>query len=97
TLKLRFKLPSQIERGDANLAIVFADEAITRAIPLVLKKLNVEFFPEGGELVAGVPNRVYFQVKNTLDKPADMRGSVVYLDGDQEKVEVADVQPLHEE
>ena len=35
-----------------------------RPIPLVTKNLNVEFFPEGGELIDGVPGRVYFQVRN---------------------------------
>src|ERR1051326_2107368 len=99
SLKLKFKLPENIERGDANLAVVFSDQAesIVRAIPVVMKKLNVEFFPEGGDLVAGLSNRVYFQVRSTLDKPADLRGSIVYADGDDEKVEVADVQTLHDD
>jgi uncharacterized repeat protein (TIGR01451 family) len=100
-VKLRFKLPARIERGDANLSVVFDDggspESITKPIPVVLKKLNVEFFPEGGDLVAGLTNRVYFQVRSTLDKPADLRGSIVYGEGDQEKVEVADVRTLHDE
>ena len=48
-----------------------------RAIPIVLKKLQVDFFPEGGDLVAGVPNRVYFQARTTLDKPAELKGRIV--------------------
>ena len=37
-------------------------------------KLNVEFFPEGGDLIAGVPNRVYFRATTTFGKPADISG-----------------------
>ena len=54
---VRFTLPAQIERGEATLSVGFSDgasvETIVRPIPVVLKKLNVEFFPEGGDLVLG--------------------------------------------
>src|SRR5262249_29408063 len=78
---VRFNLPKQMERGEASLSVVFTDganqETLVRPIPVVLKKLNLEFFPEGGDLVAGVPNRVYFQARTTLDKPAELQGQIV--------------------
>jgi hypothetical protein len=82
----RAKLPAVIERGEASLSVKFIDgknatEAITRPVPIVLKKLNIEFFPEGGWLVAGVPNRVYFQVHTPVGKPAELTGHVVDGDG----------------
>jgi hypothetical protein len=92
-VEVRFRLPAAIEKGDASLSVKFNDggsiEAITRPIPIVLKKLQVEFFPEGGDLVAGVPNRVYFQVRSPLGKPADLKGRIVDQDGNVvvEKVE----------
>jgi hypothetical protein len=93
---IRFRLPETIERGEATLAVQFTDggsiETIVRPIPLILKKLQVEFFPEGGELVAGVPNRVYFQVRSTLGKPADLSGRLVNAQGET----VAQVQTLHD-
>src|SRR5262249_8429735 len=52
-------------------------ETLVRPIPIVLKKLRVEFFPEGGDLVAGLANRVYFQVRTTLGKPADLTGRIL--------------------
>ncbi len=80
-VNVRFKLPAEIDRGLASLTVKFQDganvESIVRPIPLVLKKLNVEFFPEGGELVAGLQNRVYFQVRTPLDKPADLKGRLL--------------------
>jgi hypothetical protein len=40
----------------------------------------MEFFPEGGDLVAGVENRVYFRAtKRTDGRPADVTG--VLTDG----------------
>jgi hypothetical protein len=52
-------------------------EASARPNPDVAKKLAVEFFPEGGDLIAGVPNRVYFQARTNLDKPAVLKGRIV--------------------
>ena len=78
---VRFKLPTAIEKGEANLNLTFQDganvESLSRSIPIVLKKLNVEFYPEGGDLVAGLPNRVYFSVRTTLGKPADLKGRLL--------------------
>jgi anti-sigma factor RsiW len=80
-VNVRFKLPSQIERGKGSVSVEFADPAmpdtLVRPIPIVLKKLDVEFCPEGGDLVAGLPNRVYFQVRSTLGKPADLKGQLL--------------------
>jgi hypothetical protein len=80
-VSVRFTLPRVIQKGQATLSLIFQDgginETMVRPIPIVLKKLNVEFFPEGGDLVAGLPNRVYFQVRTTLDKPAELKGRIV--------------------
>ncbi|HTK77047.1 MAG TPA: zf-HC2 domain-containing protein, partial [Gemmataceae bacterium] len=81
TVAVRFTLPKEIDRGLASLTVSFGDggnvEPLTKPIPVALKKLFIDFYPEGGELVAGVPNRVYFQARTTLDKPADVRGRIV--------------------
>jgi hypothetical protein len=39
--------------------------------------MNIAFFPEGGELVAGILGRVYLQAKRPDGKPADISGSIV--------------------
>ena len=67
-------------------------ETIARPLPIVLKKLNVEFYPEGGDLVAGLSDRVYFQVRTTLGKPADLTGRL-FEDGKELPVAV---QTLHD-
>jgi hypothetical protein len=77
---LRFKLPAEIERGQASLTVTLQDETLVRTIPIVLKKLLVDFYPEGGDPVAGMANRVYFQVRTTLGKPAELEGEL-FADG----------------
>ncbi len=52
-------------------------EARVRSAPVDAKKMTVEFFPEGGDLVAGVPNRVYFQARTGADKPTELKGRIV--------------------
>jgi hypothetical protein len=80
-VNIRFQLPRAIERGLATVAVTFDDRAmpdtIVRPIPIVLKKIDLEFCPEGGDLVAGLPNRIYFQVRSTLGKPADIKGQLL--------------------
>src|SRR5262249_8808942 len=67
-------------------------ETLVRPIPVVVNRLNVEFFPEGGDLVAGIPNRVYFQARTPLGKPAELKGRIV----DEAGQSVAEVQTLHD-
>jgi hypothetical protein len=84
-VRVRLTLPPTMERGEASLSVQFTDggsvETLAKPIPVVLKKLFIDFYPEGGYLVAGVPNRVYFQARTTLGKPADLRGRVIDASG----------------
>ncbi|HUG68537.1 MAG TPA: hypothetical protein VMM76_12360, partial [Pirellulaceae bacterium] len=62
--------------------------------PLLLKKLelardsytlgdqvNVDFYPEGGDLAAGLPSRVYFHGRDPLGKPTHVEGRIVDSNG----------------
>jgi len=83
----RFVLPTNILAGNGSVSVRFDDgdisETIVRPIPIVGRLLGVEFFPEGGDIVAGIENRVYFQVRTPSGKPADLTG---YLTDGTEKV-----------
>jgi hypothetical protein len=74
-------LPATIERGDALLTVLVEDagitESITRRVPIIVQRLKLSLFPEGGDLVAGLPSRVYFSAETLLDKPADIEGVLV--------------------
>jgi hypothetical protein len=96
-LDVRFKLPADIfDKAPKNappnavLSVNILDgsdaENILRPIPLVTKNLSVEFFPEGGDMIDGVPGRVYFQVRTPHNKPADLKG---YVTDGTDKIEVA--------
>jgi len=77
---VRFKLPPDISRGDGLLTILADDggvtESVQKRVPIVLDKLALTMFPEGGDLVVGLPSRVYFEAQNSIGKPADVRGVV---------------------
>jgi len=91
TASLQFTLPKKDEIKDARVSITASakgiTETLTRKVPLTTRKLNVEFFPEGGDLVVGVPNRVYFRATTTFGKPADIRG--VLTDGTKDIASIA--------
>jgi hypothetical protein len=91
-LAIRFPLPPVLASGDARLSITVVDagrsETIVRAIPLTPVRPNVCFRPEGGALVAGLRNRVYFTATDRSGKPLELRGVVV----DSRNQEVADVE-----
>ncbi len=73
--------PQQMPQGNGVVSIVISDgatnETVVRPIPIVLGKLFVDFYPEGGDLIAGLPNRVYFQARTSTGKPADVQGRIV--------------------
>ena len=77
----KFALPPAIARGDGLLTILADDggvtESIQKRIPIVMKTMQLAMFAEGGDLVEGVPGRVYFLAKNALGKPADVEGKVI--------------------
>lgn len=86
-LDVRFPLPADLNAGRpkdrpaaAALSVAIRHgsdvETILRPVPLVEKELQIEFYPEGGDLVAGIPGRVYFQARTPAGKPADVRGTI---------------------
>ena len=76
-----FRLPEVIARGEGSLAMIIQDggtvETATKTIPILLQTLDLAIYPEGGDLVAGLPNRVYLEGRTPAQKPADIAGIVV--------------------
>ncbi len=91
-----FELPKAIEKGDGTLAFAIEDggtvETAAKTIPILLQSLDVAFYPEGGDAVAGVENRIYLEAKTPNQKPADLVGTIV----DSKGQKVADVKTEHE-
>ncbi len=81
-----FVLPSEISRGEGTLALAIADggvvETASKTIPILLKKVDLHIYPEGGELIGGFKNRVYVQANQLNGKPADLEAEVLtYIGG----------------
>lgn len=76
-----FPLPSDIRRGEGTLALVIDDSGIvetaSKTIPILLQTVDLTMYPEGGDLVADVPNRVYVEAFTPSKKPADLAGEVI--------------------
>src|ERR1051326_3582655 len=76
-----FDLPKDLSSMDGILGIVIQYqgevESISKSIPIVLNKIRFTMYPEGGDLVNGLPGTVAFQALNEFDKPADVAGVVL--------------------
>ncbi len=91
-----FKLPAAIARGEGVLAMIIEDggtvETATKTIPILLQTVDLGIYPEGGDLIAGLKNRVYIEGRTPAHKPADMAGVIVNAAGK----EVATFRTEHE-
>jgi hypothetical protein len=83
----RFELPEEIARGEGSLAMVIEDggvvETASKTIPILLQTVDLQMYPEGGDLVAGLPCRVYIEAKRPDTKPADIAGLIMDAQGNQ--------------
>lgn len=76
-----FTLPKEIEHGEGTLALTISDggvvETAAKSIPILLKTVDLQIYPEGGQLVGGLKNRVYIQALQSNGKPADIEASLL--------------------
>ena len=82
----RFPLPKQIARGEGTLAFIIEDggivETASKTIPILLQTVDLQMYPEGGDLIAGLPARVYFEARTPAKKPADIAGVILNEQGE---------------
>jgi TonB-dependent SusC/RagA subfamily outer membrane receptor len=83
--KIKFTLPKELKTTDGllNLTVNYDSytEAISRSIPIVLNHIDLQFMPEGGTMVAGLPTWVAFKALNENGKPVDVKGEVLNSEG----------------
>lgn len=76
-----YSLPATISKGEGTHTFVIEDggvmESFSKTIPILLQSLDVQVFPEGGDLVAGVQNGLYVQAKTPWGDPADFAADIV--------------------
>jgi len=73
---VRFKLPQTIVQGDGTLSFAIEDggvvETAAKTIPILVATVDLKAYPEGGDLIAGLENRVYFESIAPNGRPADI-------------------------
>ncbi len=95
-------LPHDIPRGEGTLALIIEDggvvETASKTIPILLQTVDLKMYPEGGDLIAGYPNRLYIQATLPNGKPADLAGKLIAKgsNGSLTDVTVAEFATEHE-
>ncbi len=90
-----FQLPDDLATDQALLNVQLElngqGEAISRAIPIVKRDIDLQFLPEGGDMIAGLQGRIAFKALNEHGKPADVEGAIYNQLGEK----VADFRSYH--
>jgi alpha-2-macroglobulin-like protein len=77
---VQFDLPAALKSTDGLLNVMIPfdgqTESVSRAIPIVLNKIGLAFYPEGGDLVSDIESVVAFKAKNEFGKGADIEGYI---------------------
>lgn len=80
-VQIIFSLPNDLKTPDGtlNIKIPFEGqtESIARSIPITLDFIDLKFYPEGGDLVAGLKTKVAFEALNFYGKGTDVKGQVI--------------------
>jgi hypothetical protein len=78
---VRFRLPKAIEAGEGTLAVIVTDaigeEMTAKPIPIEVRRVRLSLYPEGGDLVIGLPARLYIEAQTPAGKPVEVAGRIV--------------------
>lgn len=84
---VKFNLPANLSSSDGLLSITVNyegySESVSRSIPIVLNKLDLQFMPEGGTWVNGYNSRIAFRAVNEFGKAADVKGYIQDSEGNK--------------
>ena len=93
---IKFSLPKDLNTLDGLLNIIVPfegkSESISRSIPIVLNKIDLQFMPEGGDLLAGVACKIAFKALNEYAKPTDISGVIL----DEKGAEIQHFESFHD-
>lgn len=75
-----FQLPADLHVNDGllNITVLYGSytESISRSIPIVLNKIDLQFMPEGGTLVNNLRSVIAFKAMNEFGKATDIKGVI---------------------
>lgn len=79
----QFALPKDLDTSRVRVRLVLTEgtvrETFEQELAVVPSRLSVDLFPEGGDLIAGVPNRVYYRVRTPRGEAVNPEGRVIVL------------------
>jgi hypothetical protein len=94
--KVSVELPKNLKTNDGLLNIMFQykgqTESISRSVPIVLGNVDLQFFPEGGAMLANMTNGIGFKALDEFGKAADVSGEIL----DENGKKVADFRSYHQ-
>lgn len=77
---VRYTLPEEQHASSFTIALstVYEDQTISldAVIPVDVPSVNVDFFPEGGQIIRGVSSRVAFRVTDKFGQPVAISGRI---------------------
>lgn len=80
TVSFNSKPGAPITKGDILTDINIADKEIASAsfkLKQTINDVDFQFFPEGGELISGIPNQVAFKALKTSGLGIDAKGTII--------------------
>jgi hypothetical protein len=84
---LKYKLPHSLTSADAlfNALIPYQGntESVTRSIPINIGVIKLQFYPEGGDLITGLPTRLAFAAADEYGKPTEVAGYIQNQKGEK--------------
>jgi hypothetical protein len=87
SLRVEATIPANVS-PDGNVPFVIplkdGKNKIQTNIPIGPTDFTIDFFPEGGDLLAGVPNRIFYRVRSKSGQPVTGNGRVMLLAGKNE-------------
>ena len=51
--------------------------SLVSKVPLASEKINVNFFPEGGNLVPGIPQKILYEATDQLGNPVSLKADII--------------------
>jgi len=82
---IEFDLSEDIKSTDGLLNVMVDHEgnteSISGSVPIILHKIDLQFFPEGGDMIQNIKTRVAFKAVNEQNKAADIDGQIVDENG----------------
>lgn len=79
--KIQWELPKNLSTNDGLLNIYFTykdqTESISRSIPIVLGDIDLQFYPEGGQLVADQTCQVGLKALDEFGDPVEVYGEII--------------------